>query len=396
MGSNCRIGLLIERSRAFGRELCEGIISYAQDREWEISYLAPDDLCGRRLAECDGFIVRVTTDGIARAFAATRKPVVDVFYDLPNYGFSIVKARHESIGRLAAAHFIDRRFRNFAYCPYGSGKTSVYCRTAYAQHLRRAGFSCDVFASSSEIAYPSDSREIIGERIVAPRDARALARWLRRLAKPVAVFCPGDLRAWQVLATCDRCGIRVPDEVAILGLDNDILICGGTHPMISSIDPNTREIGRVAAETLETLMTRPGRRPLVRQVEPAGVVARASTATYPLDPPWLSDALIYIGRHAADGISAADVLRLLGRSHTLVSRAFAKTLGTTVQREIARVRLETACRLMRTTSLPLAEVAARAGFATYTYFMQAFSAAFGQPPGAWRGPASRLSAFPRP
>lgn len=384
MTATRRIGLLIERSRAFGRLMCEGIITHAQDREWEIRYLEPDDLRGREIATFDGFVARVTTDEIARLLAATKKPVVDVFYNLPDYGFAIVKERHESIGRLAAEHFLDRRFRNFAYCPYGSGKTSVYCRTAYVQRLRREGVPCDVFASSSEIAYPSDGREIIGDRIAAPRDAKPLANWLKRLPKPVAVFCPDDLRAWQVLATCAKCGIKVPDEIAILGLDNDILICGGAHPMLSSIDPNTREIGRVAAETLETLMTAPARRPIVRQVEPTGVVSRASTAIFPLDPPWLSDALIFIGRHVADGVSAADVLRHLGRSHTLVSRAFAKTLGTTVQKEIARVRIETACNLLRTTSLPLEEVAARSGFATYTYFMQAFTAALKTPPGAWR------------
>ena len=384
MTSTRRIGLLIERSRAFGRLMCEGIITYAQDREWDVRYLEPGDLSGRHVAGFDGFIARVTTDRIARLLAATKKPVVDVFYNLPDYGFSIVKERHESIGRLAAEHFIDRRFRNFAYCPYGSGKTSVYCRTAYAQRLRREGFACDVFALSSEIAYPSDNREIIGDRIAVPCDAKPLSRWLKHLPKPAAVFCPDDLRAWQVLATCAKCGIRVPDEIAILGLDNDILICGGAHPMLSSIDPNTREIGRVAAETLEKLMTRSVRRPIIRQVEPAGVVSRASTAIFPLDPPWLSDALIFIGRHAADGISASDVLRHLNRSHTLVSRAFTKTLGTTVQKEIARVRIETACTLLKNTSLPLEEIASRAGFSSYTYFMQAFSAALKMPPGVWR------------
>lgn len=379
-----RIGLLIERSRAFGRLMCEGVIVHAQDRGWIIRYLAPEDLRGRELAKFDGFIARVTTNKVAKLLAATKKPVVDVFYNLPDCGFSIVKERHESIGQLAAEHFLDRRFRNFAYCPYGFGKTSVYCRTAYVQCLKREGLSCNVFSSATEVAYPSDDREIIGDRIAAPRDAKPLARWLKGLAKPAAVFCPDDLRAWQVLETCASCGIKVPDEIAILGLDNDILICGGAHPMISSIDPNTREIGRVAAETLEALMAKRRRRPIVRQVEPSGVVARASTAIFPLDPPWLSDALIFIGRHIAEGISAADVLRHLGRSHTLVSRAFAKTLGTTVQKEIAHVRLETACNLLKATSLPLEEVAKRSGFATYTYFMQAFASALGQPPGAWR------------
>jgi len=393
METSRRIGLLIERSRAFGRLLCEGIITYAQERRWEIRYLDPADLHTRTLGAFDAFIARVTTPEIARALAATKKPVVDVFYNLPDYGFSIVKERHESIGRLAAEHFLDRRFRNFAYCPYGSGKTSVYCRTSYVHRLRREGFVCHVFDSSSEVAYPSDSREIIGDRIATPRDAAALRKWLKALPKPIALFCPDDVRAWQVLAAAAKCAIRVPDEVAVLGLDNDILVCGGTNPMLSSVDPNTREIGRVAAETLESLMTGTSKRPLIRQVEPTGVISRASTAIFPIEPPWLSDALIFISRNACKGISASDVFRHLNRSHTAVSRAFLKALGTTVQKEIKRIRIETACNLLKTTRLPLEEVATRAGFATYTYFMQAFTAVLHQPPGSWR---ARLAPNPAP
>jgi len=409
MDNILRIGLLVERSRAFGRALCEGVVTYAQNRPWEIRYLEPDDLRARHRADFDGYIARVTTDAIARALAATGKPVVDVFYNLPDYGFAIVKEKHEAIGRLAAEHFIDRRFKHFAYCPYGAGKTSVYCRTAFAQRLRREGFSCDVFASASEIAYPTDDREIIGNRIARPKDAPALGRWLAKLPKPVAIFCPDDLRAWQVLEACITQSLSIPSDVAVLGLDNDILICGGTRPMLSSIDPNTREIGRVAAETLEGMMEKAKggsreaeqmniskstvqprtsnlqpHKPLVRQVEPTGVIARASTEIYPLDPPWLSDVLVFISREARHGISARDVFAKFNRSHTAISRAFARELGTTVQKEIARARLETACGLLRTTALELAEIARLSGFASLTYFMHAFTAAFRTPPGEWR------------
>lgn len=384
METTRKIGLLVERSRAFGRALCEGVVTYAQERPWEIRYLEPDDLRARHREDFDGYIARVTTDAIGRALAATGKPVVDVFYNLPDYGFAIVKEKHEAIGRLAAEHFIDRHFRHFAYCPYGAGKTSVYCRTAFAQRLRREGFSCDVFASASEIAYPTDSREIIGNRIARPKDAPALGRWLAKLPKPVAIFCPDDLRAWQVLEACIAQSLAIPNDVAVLGLDNDILICGGTRPMLSSVNPNTREIGRVAAETLEALMIRPTRKPIVRQVEPTGVVARASTEIYPLDPPWLSDVLVFISREARHGISARDVFAKFNRSHTAITRAFSRELGTTVQKEIARARLETACGLLRTTTLELTEVARQSGFASLTYFMHAFTASFHTPPGEWR------------
>lgn len=381
-----KIGLLIERTRAYGRELCEGIITYAQCRPWEIQYLAPADFQHRRQNRFDGFIARVMTPEIAQLLANTKKPVVDVFCNYPAFRFALVKEKHAAIGKLAAEHFIDRRFSNFGFCPYGAGKTSAYCRSAYVLSLRRAGFNCHLFTSSSETAHKADAHEVIGDQIARPRDARALSTWIKRLPKPIGIFCPDDLRAWQVLGICRDNMIRVPEDVAVLGLDNDLLICGATHPMLSSIDPNTREIGRTAAETLDQLLlaTEPPSRQIIRQIEPRGVVPRRSTETYPLDPPWLSDALVYISREATNGISACDVFAHLKKSHTLVTRAFARTLGLSVQKQIAKVRLEKACRLLTSTTLGLADIAQKSGFSSTTYFLQSFSAAFDISPTTYR------------
>jgi len=379
-----RIGLLVERSRAFGRELCEGVINYAQDHEWELRYLDPNRLTASALSEFEGFIARVTTDQVARARAATGMPVVDVFYNLPNYGFSIVKERHEKIGTMAAEHFIDRRFRHFAYCPYGTGKTSVYCQNAYIHRIRREQLTCDVFERATETAYQSRDNEIICGSIEPPRDARALKAWLKRLPKPVAVFCPDDLRAWQVLETCIDAGLTVPSEVAVLGLDNDLLVCGGTRPMLSSIDPNTREIGRTAAETLEKLITSHATKPIIRQIPPLGVVTRTSTEIYPINPAWLSDALVFIHRNAKRGISAQDVIRHLGKSHTIVAKFFNNVLHTTVQHEIALCRLTEAKRLLADTTLDIAAIATMSGFSSTSYFTQAFSSEFHVAPSYWR------------
>ena len=135
-----RVGLLVERSRAFGRELCEGVITFAQEREdWELHFMDAADIPRRSPAQnMDGFIARVTTDAVAASLAKTRKPVVDLYYGKPRWGFAIVKTMHEAVGRLAAEHFLDRHFRNFAYCPYGEGKTSEYCQKSFARRRCRA------------------------------------------------------------------------------------------------------------------------------------------------------------------------------------------------------------------------------------------------------------------
>ena len=111
-----RIGLIVERSRAFGRKLCEGIITYAQDRDdWYLQFLTPSDLRRRQIRDnLDGFIARVTSNAFARLLKSTGMPVVDIYYENPLPGFAVVKTKHEAVGILAAEHFIDRRFKNFA------------------------------------------------------------------------------------------------------------------------------------------------------------------------------------------------------------------------------------------------------------------------------------------
>ena len=123
---------------------------------------------------------------------------------------------------------------------------------------------------------------------------------------------------------------------------------------------------------------------IVRQVDPAGIVARKSTETIPDAPSWLSDALVFIRRNAKNGISATDVFRMLGRSHTIVTRAFRSALGTTVQRAIADARLDEARRLLIGSDASIKQIASLSGFASVSYMLQAFTAKFGVPPGAWR------------
>lgn len=179
--------------------------------------------------------------------------------------------------------------------------------------------------------------------------------------------------------------MRVPEDVAILGVDDDALVCNFTTPTISSIDPNAFGIGSAAARTLAEALEGGARKGGVLAVPPTGLVVRNSTKIYPLDPPWLSDALLMIREEVVRGLTAADVIARLGLSHTVVNAAFRRVLDTTVQREIVRVRIETAKRLLNETALPLAEIARRSGYATPQYFCRDFTAAAGMTPMKWRG-----------
>ena len=386
--SETKIGVLVELTRASGRDLCAGITAYAQEHE----RLAPFFVDPKSLKEpsvlskFDGFIARVMNDTIAKRLAASGKPVVDVYYEKPRPGFAVVKTNHAKLGSLAAGHFIDRRFSTFGFCGFSGGRFSDYSRQAFCRALSAEGHRCHCYEPPVQVRYDFDSSVLINERLNRAPDAKALTRWVKKLPKPIAVFCPNDLRAWQLLHVCLDCGIDVPHEVAILGLDNDVIVCGFSKPTISSIDPDTVEIGREAIRTLMEVINNPAvaKRQIVRQVDPKGIVERASTNVYPIDPPWLSDALIFIKNHVADRLSAFEVYAYLNRSHTAVDAAFRKVLNRTVQQTIAASRLEAACQLLLKSELPVMRIAEKCGFASQEYFSRSFSEEKGMPPEAWR------------
>ena len=383
-----RIGVMVELTRAFGRDLCEGITSYAQEQEALTPFFVDIKSLGdpKTLSRFDGFIARVMNDTIARRLASSGKPVVDVYYEKPRTGFAVVKTNHTRIGSLAAEHFLERKFVNFGFCGFAGGRFSEYSRQAFCRALSSKGHSCDCYEPPPSTRYEFDPSVLINERLNRAQDAAALTRWVKRTRKPIAVLCPNDLRAWQLMNVCRDCDIDVPHEVAILGLDNDVLVCGFSKPTISSIDPNTAEIGRIAVRTLVEIIENPGlsKRQIVRQVAPSGVVTRASTDVYPVNPPWLSDALVFIRKHIADNLTASDVYARLGLSHTTVDAAFRKSLGTTVQKTISAARLDEARHLLMASGLPVADIAARCGFASQEYFTRSFTAAVGMAPSGWR------------
>jgi len=383
-----KIGILVEITREFGRGICRGISELARQTGAFSPYLiSPADI-GKAdvLRKYDGFVARVMNDRIAKALADARRPVVDIYYDKPRNGFAIVKTRHSRIGAIAAEHFLERRFKNFAFCGFAGGRFSDYCRAAFASSLAKRSVKCHAYKPDRRVRYDFNPQVLINERLQAAPDAKDVLRWLKKLPKPIGIFCPNDLRAWQILQICKQSEINVPREVAILGLDNDILVCGLANPMMSSIDPDTEAIGRCAAETLLEMIAHPSlaNRRLVRQVAPVGVVERDSTAVYPIEPTWLSDALVFINRNIANNLTAADVYREIGLSHTQVDKMFKAKLGTSVQKEIAESRLERARHLVETTRLPVLEIAPKCGFSTAQYLIRSFTKKFGVSPLAWR------------
>lgn len=383
-----RIAVAAERSSAYGRSFIRGVAEVAEQHpEWNLVLVDPKQATAKAASdEFDGWICRVADIRTAKALADCGSPVVDCLCAVTEPRFATVKTDAESIGRLAAEHLMRHRFTNFAFCGYRRVVFSDRRRNAFAAFLEKNKIRPAIYRPPFHPQNRFGRDFLLGDSVESPPDFADLSKWLKRLPKPVGVFCCDDLRASHLLAACRSLALSVPSDVAILGVDDDPVYCMFSTPRLSSIDPDAVSIGLTAATALESMLTdsKAASNPPNLVVPPKGVVGRASTDTYPDAPQWLADAIAFIRSNAANGISASDVFRHVGFSRTLVERAFRDNISSSVQKQIAEARIDEAKRLLDTTSLPVKEVAILSGFSSLEYLSRAFSTATGLTPTSWR------------
>lgn len=385
-----RIALQVEKNRAHGRALLKGVADYALEcASWRLELVDPQRLTSAAsVSRFDGLVVRVMDDATAAALARSKRPVVDVYGRLDDNPLASIRLDDAAIAERAFACFADHHFHAFAYCGFAGLRFSDARGAAFRALAEREGTFVSAFGGSSGHrigdAFFRDER-------MATADAKALGKWVRALPKPVALFCCNDLRATQVLTACADAGVAVPSDVAVLGVDNDVLLCTFTNPSLSSVETDPFALGRTAAQMLDAQLRGEGADPSAHGASvapvlhpPRRVVERMSTSVYPFRTPWLAEAVDYIRRNLSKGVTADGVVRRIGYSHPVVSRAFAAELGHSVKQEILVQRNRLACRLLKETDLPAGEVAARCGFSSPQYFSHCFAEVFGAPPDVWR------------
>ena len=374
------IALVIENSREYGRGLIRGIAAYGQQRrDWLLRLLRPHDLSAPgALDGYDGVIARIADRRTLRLLKDLAIPVVDVFGHFTQGELIRVETDDTRVGRIAADYFLGKGYTSFAFCGFAGTGYSDVRRDGFLARLREAGQDCAVYAQEE----PPDGSVVFDERPVAPRDPSVLAAWLKSLAFPVAIFCANDLRAFQLLQLAHKLGIDVPREAAILGTDNDMLLCTFSTPPLSSIDPNAYGVGYAAARLLQAAMDRPPRRktrPSFR-VNPGELYERTSTEHHPTTPAWFAEALVHIDRNLSRPIAPADVVAVTGKSSTAVEKRFRAAYGMSVGRYILALKMKEARRLLARGDLSVKEVSAKTGFNTQQYFCRAYRSYFGHPP----------------
>jgi LacI family transcriptional regulator len=211
-----------------------------------------------------------------------------------------------------------------------------------------------------------------------------LIEWLRTLPRPVGIMAANDSRGREVLEACRACELRVPSDVAVIGVGNDDLLCQLSRPALSSVDQGATKLGYAAASMLDRLME--GERPerLRLAIEPAGVIQRMSTEALAITDPDVAKAMVFIRSNSSAAISVRDVVRATAVSRSTLEGRFRPVLRCTIREAVRRAHLERARHLITDTSLPLKQIAAQSGFKTVQHMTTCFVKAFGETPGRYR------------
>lgn len=373
------VALLIETSNAYARGLLKGIVAYIREhRPWSIHL--PEQGRGASppawLAKWpgNGIIARIENEAIARAVVNSGLPVVDVSAARLAPGIAWVETDDRAIAQLAVDHLLERGFQHLAYCGDSAFNWSNWRRDHFVQILERQGRRCHEFDFSGKTPL-RESRE--GQQ-------RRLAAWLRSLPKPVGVMACYDIRAQQVLDVCREINIAVPDDAAVLGVDNDELLCELSAPPLTSVIPNTLRTGYEAAALLDRLMAGDRVAADPHLIAPLGIEVRQSTDVLAMDDRDVAAAVRFIREHACDGINVADVLKAVPLSRRVLESRFRSHLGRTPHEEILRLKLDRVKQLLAETELSIAAIAERAGFEHSEYLSASFKQHFGLAPSVFR------------
>jgi LacI family transcriptional regulator len=322
-----------------------------------------------------------------RAIRATRLPAVDLRGVVRSH-MPVVKADDRRVMELAVEHLLERGFAHLAYC----GFTDLPYSERRLKHLVSVLHERDIRCNFYQAPPPrpnAPQREI--ERIGVLFN-KELAAWLRSLPKPIGIIACNDIRGQQVLNTCREMDLAVPEDVAVIGVDNDEVLCEMSDPPMSSVELDTHKAGYEAAALLHRLV-RGGAVPMEPVlIAPKAVICRQSTDTLAIADRHVAAAVRFIRLHASDGLKIKDVLDHVPLSRRLLERRFRKLLGHSPHAEIARVRIERIKQLLLGTDWPLESIARATGFAGADYMSVAFKKETHLSPGAFR---SKLSAARR-
>lgn len=323
----------------------------------------------------DGVIAEISTKAEMRMAREIGLPIVNLSGALRNCDVPRVMVDHEAIGRLAAEHLLQCGFHRFAY--YG-------LKSIWYGKLRGRGFRKRIAKDNrpcSVLEVPSS----VGGRRAWYDWKEPLEAWIKTLEPPVGLMAAHDLRARMVLEVCGQLGLRVPEDVAIIGVNNDELVCEFCEPPISSVSRSGEEVGYEAAALLDRLMT--GNQPPDGDllIPPDGVVQRGSTDVVGAEYPFIATAVQFIRENISRPFCIQSLVELVPVSRRWLEHRFRQSTGKTLHEYICEARVERAKELLSGPQrLPLYAVAETCGFTETRHFRIVFERIAGVTPAAYR------------
>jgi LacI family transcriptional regulator len=383
MATYPHVALIVETAKQYDRGLLRGIGRYIKGHgPWSI-YLeerGPHDAAPSWLSDWkgDGIIARIKDVPMAQALLATGAPVVELRRQVVGFDLPAVHCDDDAISMVAVQHFQERGFRDFAFCGRPGARWSDLRQSAYCRRLESASSRCHVYAG------PRRARKQTWEQ-----EQDHVAEWVASLPHPVGVLACNDIRGLQVLDACRRTDLPVPEQVAVLGVDNDEALCELSDPPLSSVDQDLERIGYEAAALLDRLMSGepPPAEPIL--VEPLGVVSRLSTDSVAINDPAIATAMRLIRQHACDRKGIDYLAQRAGLSRRALQRRFKVLTGRTLQEEILNTQLARIRQMLTETDLKLETIAKKAGFSYIGYMCSFFKNKTGMTLGEYRRLHSR-------
>lgn len=329
----------------------EGVLAYAHEKKgerWDLEI----DVGGRHKPNLDGIIAYVKSDKERREILGRRLPTVLIEDLMTPTSFSrrpdvvTLLCDHAAEGRTAADYFRERHFQNFAFVGADDRRQpewAVHRKEGFERRLAEHGFACAAY----DLGCPFPA-------------------WLKSLPKPCALFAVHDLRARQTLAALEACGISVPDEVAVLGVDDDEIICTTSSPALSSIPTFDRSLGVAAGRALNEIFAHRAKGRVIR-TRHTQVITRFSTNIDALGDPFVAKVLSWARNHLDAKLNAESLAKRIGYSKHALQIRTERALGTTLGEAIRRLRLNEALQLLERTDDPVSEIAVRCGFTSTSH-----------------------------
>ncbi len=325
--------------------------------------------------KCNGYIAHIFEQSLAETLLATNRPVVNVSGVLPELPFCRVVTDHAEVGRQAAHHLLERGLTELAFVGYPGHDFSVE---------RQRGFT--EVAVQYEIRVSSFLERT--RRVEEPNGLwkwnATLQNWLQKLPKPIGILASHDIQGVQLSEYCNQLQLRIPDDVAIVGVDDDDLLCELARPSLSSVALPSERIGYQAARLLDSLLHSKRRKTESIILRPGGVVVRQSSDLQSIPDADVAEALRYIRSNCGRPIQVADVLRAVPVSRRGLERRFRKCLDRSIFEEINRTHVERARKMLISTNLSMASIADKSGFRDSRHFSVRFRKLLGVTPTAYR------------